>query len=122
MITKVVIYLAILAFPTFPLSQGPEGASANSSPSSSQLPDAPAAKPGRIPEISDRRADPSSAEQEPNVLLKPRGFLELCQTSVPWTPIPSCLGRPSKKKSLLACRTASTIPRLFLSLHRLELR
>jgi hypothetical protein len=75
MITKVVIYLAILAFPTFALSQGPEGASANSSPSSSQLPDAPAPKPGRIPEISDRRADPSSAEQEPNVLPQTKRIL-----------------------------------------------
>src|ERR1700691_1053896 len=75
MITKVVIYLAILALPSFALSQGPEGPAANSSPSSSQLPDAPVPRSGRIPEISDRRADSSSAEQDPDALPQTKRIL-----------------------------------------------
>src|SRR5271168_904876 len=73
MIMKVVIYLAILALPCFALSQGSEGA--NSSPSSSQFPDAPVPRSGRIPGISDRRADPSSAEQEPDALPQTKRIL-----------------------------------------------
>jgi hypothetical protein len=75
MITKVVIYLAILAVPSFALSQRPEGSSTKSSPSSSQLPDAPVPRSGRIPEMSDWRGDPSSAEQEPDALPQTKRIL-----------------------------------------------
>ena len=75
MITKVVIYLAVLALSSFALSQRPEGASTNSSPSHSQLPDAPVPRSGRIPEMSDWRGDPSSAEQEPDALPQTKRIL-----------------------------------------------